>query len=116
MMPLHLPRRWNAVLIAGCCALLGGCAAVSRRVSAPGTVQLVTELGSSETADAALPPDAKPLGHFLKAEIAMNSGDQPVAMKEYELAVAADPTSALLRQRLAILYVRSNRQIGRAHV
>jgi tetratricopeptide (TPR) repeat protein len=67
------------------------------------------ELGSSQTTDETLPAEATAEGHFLKAEVAMNRGDQTVALEEYELAMAADPTSPLLRQRLAMLYVRANR-------
>ena len=66
-------------------------------------------MGASQTGQAELPSDTPAMGHFLKAEVALNQGDHDVATKEYELAVAADPTSALLRQRLAMLYVRDNR-------
>jgi tetratricopeptide (TPR) repeat protein len=109
MMPLRLSCMWNSVLVTGCCLLLAACAAVQRRISLHGQFPWATEMGSSQFATAQLPPEAAAEGHFFKAEIAMNRGDQAVALNEYELAVKADPGSPLLRQRLAMLYVRANR-------
>ncbi|HXQ20849.1 MAG TPA: tetratricopeptide repeat protein, partial [Candidatus Acidoferrales bacterium] len=109
-MQMHAPNaRRRVALIAGCCMLLGGCAAFQRNLSPKESFRLVPEMGPAEPAAAAIPPDAEAMGHFLKAEVALNEGDHDVATKEYELAVAADPISALLRQRLATLYVRANR-------
>src|SRR6185295_8120037 len=50
-----------------------------------------------------LTPAEKALGHFLKAEVAANQGDQDTALTEFEQAVQADPDSPLLRLRLATL-------------
>jgi len=49
---------------------------------------------------------ARPL---LQAQVALANGDYDVATAEYGGAVAADPSSAFLRTRLASLYVRDGR-------
>ncbi|TMA38405.1 MAG: tetratricopeptide repeat protein, partial [Deltaproteobacteria bacterium] len=60
-----------------------------------------------------LPPEAGSLGHFLRGEVAISRGDADRAIREFEQAVAADPDTALLRRRLATLYVRTG-QLERA--
>src|SRR5215510_13119989 len=110
MMQLHLPiRPGAAALITGCCVLLGGCAVLQRKVSPVEHFPWSAELGTSQPGSANVPAEATALGHFLKAELALNQGDHELATKEYERAVAHDPASALLRLRLATLYVRANR-------
>jgi len=100
---------WTATLVVGCSAALGGCSMFSKPLK-PGAFPWAVELGTSNIDETAkVPSEAGALGHFLKAELATNNGDHDVAMKEYEAAVAADPSSALLRQRLTMLYVRANR-------
>src|SRR5256885_4455337 len=54
-----------------------------------------------------LPPEAGALGHFLRGEVAISRGDVDAAVREFERAVVADPDTALLRRRLATLYVRT---------
>src|SRR5438093_1320439 len=57
----------------------------------------------------ALTPAEEALGHFLRAEVAANQGDQDTALTEIERAVADDPDSPFLRLRLATLYVRKGK-------
>ena len=109
-MQSHAPNRLkDAALIAGCCMLLGGCAVFHKKSTSPEKYPWAAEMGTADTATTPLPAEAAPMGHYLKAEVALTQGDYDIATKEYELAVVADPTSALLRYRLATLYVRANR-------
>jgi Tetratricopeptide repeat len=57
----------------------------------------------------ALTPAEKALGHFFKAEVAANQGDQDTALTELEQAVANDSDSPFLQLRLATLYVRKGK-------
>src|ERR1051326_4495217 len=110
MMLLHAPNQIErAALILGCCLLLGGCSVVRKSPQPLEAFPWETEMGTAEHGSATLPPEASAMGHYLTAEVALNQGDQEVARREYELAVAADPDSSLLRQRMAMLYVRANR-------
>ena len=56
-----------------------------------------------------LTPAEKALGYFLKAQVAIEQGDQDTALQELEQAVASDPDSPFLRLRLATLYVRKGK-------
>ncbi len=47
------------------------------------------------------------MGHFVTGEVALNDGNYEVALREYRAAVENDPTSPLLRLRLATLLVRT---------
>ena len=94
-MQMHTPNAHRRVaLIAGCCMLLGGCAAFQRKLSPKESFPWVTEMGPAEHATAAIPPDAEAMGHFLKAEVALNQGDHDVANKEYELVQKGGEYSA----------------------
>src|SRR5437762_3410730 len=99
----------SVVLITGCGVVLGGCAAIRHTLTPTPPFPWETEMGAAATESAALPPEAAAMGHFLAAEVALNQGDHETATKEYARAVAADPSSPLLRERLAALYVRANR-------
>jgi len=81
-------------LLAGCVALRGGL---------PTAPALFPVDGASE---------ARAMGHFLKAKIALDTGDYARATAEYENAVAADPDSIIPRMRLATLYVRAGDLLG----
>src|SRR3990170_3804622 len=109
-MQLRAPNRlWSAALIAGCVVLVSGCATVRKSISPLEQFPWATEMGAAQAGSTTLPAEAAAMGHFLTAEVALNQGDHDTAMKEYEAAVATDPASPLLRQRLAMLYVRANR-------
>src|SRR6266508_2783070 len=56
-----------------------------------------------------LTPAEKAPGHFLKAQVAIDQGDQDTALQELEQAVVNDPDSPFLRLRLATLYVRKGK-------
>jgi uncharacterized membrane-anchored protein len=45
------------------------------------------------------PDDAKPLGHFLRGQVALTQNDVPTAVKEFEKAIADDPSTPWLRLR-----------------
>ena len=61
-----------------------------------------------------VPLSAVALGQFLKGELALRAGDRDVALQAYEKAVAADPRTTRLRQRLAERYVQA-RPLPEAH-
>ena len=104
-MQSHAPKRLkDAAVIAGCGVLLGGCAVFRKDLSSPQPFPWTMEMGTAETVATPLPPEAAPMGHYFKAEVALTQGDYDVATKEYELAVAADPASPILHYRLATLY------------
>jgi len=84
----------SGVAIVGVLLVCSGCAGMRRLHGG--------EAGGS----AAASPDAAALGHFLKGEVALSQNDVDTATAEFERAVAADPDTPLLRQRLANLYVR----------
>jgi tetratricopeptide (TPR) repeat protein len=86
-----------AVLGVLCVALplLASCARM-RRLPAPAPIRIVDEV-----------PEARAMGHFLKAKVALDAGDYDTAIKEYENVIAADPKATLPRLRLANLYVRA---------
>src|ERR1700733_8379350 len=67
----------------------------------------VNPFGGAPAVD--IPDDAKAMGAFLKAEVAMNEGDRDEALTQYEEAVKYDPHSPELRVQLATMYVRSGR-------
>ena len=67
------------------------------------------ELGAAEEGSTVLSQEDRALGYFLRAEMAMNDGNRQLATENYEKAIALDPKSQLLRQRLGFLYVRGQR-------
>src|SRR5262245_52318749 len=75
--------------------LVSGCAAVRNRLL-PGSLGPPVEV----------PEEAKPLGHFLRGQVALSHNDVASAVKEFEQAIAEDPSTPWLRLRLAQLYVR----------
>ena len=90
-MQSHAPNRLkDAALIAGCCMLLGGCAVFHSKSTSPEKYPWAAEMGTADTATTPLPAEAAPMGHYLKAEVALTQGDYDIATKEYELAVVAE--------------------------
>ena len=86
--------------------LLGACAlhpAAPTRPPLHGWSPASTALTAEPTE---LTAEDRALGHFLKAQIALNQNAYDVALSEYELAVRDDPSTPMLRLRLATLYVR----------
>src|SRR5262245_53231012 len=81
-----------ATLVTGCSTL--------RRTIKPSEPPQVMELGAAETRKEPIPPESPALSHFLAGTLAMNRGDYDEASEQFEKSVAADPHSALLRQRL----------------
>ena len=79
--------------------LLSGCAGVRNRLLGGGVAGPPVEL----------PADAKPLGHFLRGQVALTQNDVPTAVKEFEKAIDEDPSTPWLRLRLAQLYIRQSR-------
>src|SRR6476659_311639 len=79
--------------------LLSGCAGVRNRILGGGVAGPPVEV----------PEDAKPLGHFLRGQIALTQNDVPTAVKEFEKAIDEDRATPWLRLRLAQLYVRQGR-------
>ena len=67
------------------------------------------ELGAAETRQEPQPPETPALAHFLAGTLAMNGATRRRRRAQFEKAVAADPHSAMLRQRLAAIYVRQGR-------
>src|SRR5262249_59915196 len=57
----------------------------------------------------AVPPDAVPMGQFVRGEWALQRDDRDTAVDAFEKAVAADPNTPMLRLRLATLYVRTGK-------
>ena len=53
-----------------------------------------------------IPAEAKALLHFSKGQMLLAQGEFNQALPEFEAAVAADPTNAFLRHRLATLLLR----------
>src|SRR5690349_1155587 len=51
-------------------------------------------------------PKVAAMGDFLTGEVALNDGNYDVGLRSFRSAVAHDPESPLLRQRLAMLLVR----------
>ena len=51
-------------------------------------------------------PKVAAMGDFVTGEVALNDGNYDVGLKAFRAAVAHDPESPLLRQRLAMLLVR----------
>ena len=93
---------------------LAGCSAIHRRVNPDQPLQVI-ELGAAETRRESAPPETPALAHFLAGTLAMNGGDDKEATAQFEKAVAADPHSAMLRQRLAAIYVRAGKFFHRVH-
>src|SRR6185295_12860732 len=87
---------------------LTSCTMVRRQVHSGEPLQ-VMELGAAETRKEPIPPESAAMSHFLAATLAMNRGDYDEASDQFEQSVAADPHSAMLRQRLAAIYVRRGR-------
>src|SRR5262245_3436550 len=81
-------RMWPRVAAVSVLAavLASGCAGVRQRLLGPGVT------GATE-----LPEDAKPLGHFLRGQMALTQNDVPVAVQEFEKAIAEDPSTPWLR-------------------
>src|SRR6185503_6025854 len=79
--------------------LLSGCAGVRHRLLGGGMSGPPVEV----------PEDAKPLGHFLRGQVALTQNDVPTAVKEFEKAISEDPSTPWLRLRLAQLYIRQSR-------
>src|SRR5215470_16913686 len=79
--------------------LVSGCAGVRQRLLGIGSLGAPVEL----------PDDAKPLGHFLRGQVALTQNDVPTAVTEFEKAIDEDPSTPWLRLRLAQLYVRQGR-------
>lgn len=96
------------MLVGGLAATLAGCSIIPRRAT-PGTAPQVIELGAAETRTEPASPETPALAHFLAGTLAMNEGDQDEAAKQFEQAVAADPNSAVLHERLAAIYVRQGK-------
>ncbi len=53
-----------------------------------------------------VPVTAKAHAHFIQGQLYLTDGNLSGALKEYELAIRADPSNAFLRLRLATLYLR----------
>src|SRR5262245_46507575 len=84
-------RRYRlAAVLAVSMLTASGCAGLRQRI-AP-----ARNLG----APVALPPEARPLGHFFTGEMALAQNDPERALREFEAAVAADPDTPMLRLRL----------------
>src|SRR5580658_4454570 len=109
--------RWSgkaklAALIAAC-ALCSACASLqTSHPAAPN--DLSTNAAADDSAFGGipfvtLPPDARVMSEFLKAEVASNEGDRKNALIFYEGASQADPHDAQLRLKLASMYVRDGR-------
>ncbi|MEO8601552.1 MAG: tetratricopeptide repeat protein [bacterium] len=99
----------HRIIVIGALAVsLAGCSAF-RRHSDAGEPGDMIELGASEMRIEPEPADAGAYGAFLVGTIALQSGDQEAATTAFEQAVAADPRAAILRQRLAALYVRQGK-------
>src|SRR5262245_20590193 len=100
---------FKALVLGGCVLFLGGCSYFRRPVSPTQNFPWETEMGAAEVLTEHADPDAEPLAHYLAAQLDINDGDYDGATHEYELAVAGDPQSAMLRRELAKLYIRANR-------
>src|SRR5262249_26244750 len=89
----------NAAALVLALATASGCAAVRPRWLG----------GSSLGTPVKIPPNAVPMGEFLRGEVALQQNDIDTAVDAFEKAVRADPDTPMLRLRLAILYVRNGR-------
>jgi len=94
-------------------ALFAGCtSAVSVPKGAPGeavTEQPAPFAGKEKTE---VPVSAKAYAHFIQGQLYLTEGNFSEAIKEYELAVRADPSNAFLRLRLATLHLRQGQLDG----
>jgi tetratricopeptide (TPR) repeat protein len=97
-----------SILVVLCCAV--GCALPAKVPLPRPTLNGWSPATAALTAEpTVLSPEEKALGHFLKGQIALNQNDYDEALSEYEAAVAEDPSTPMLRLRLATLYVRKGK-------
>src|SRR6516164_1622301 len=96
----------NILLLGALLLRLAGCSTANKSIS-QSTAPEAAPFGGAGKAQ--IPPEAAAMGNFLKAQVAMNAGDHDEALKDYELAAQADPSSSKLRVKLATLYVRQGR-------
>src|SRR5215469_1817306 len=90
-----------SVALIGCSRMSSGSQAEPLR-----TVSVGGESPFGNAPAVEIPPDARAMGAFLRAEVAINEGDRDEALKGFAQAVQYDPNNAALRVRLATLYVR----------
>ncbi len=94
-------------------ALLSGCApSVSGPQETPSETvreQPAPFAGKEKTE---IPKSAKAHAHFIQGQLYLTEGNLSGAVKEYELAIRADPSNAFLRLRLATLYLRQGQLDG----
>jgi len=96
----------NILLLGALLLGLAGCSTANKSIS-QSTAPEAAPFGGAGKAQ--IPPEAAAMGNFLKAQVAMNAGDHDEALKDYELAAQADPSSSKLRVKLATLYVRQGK-------
>src|SRR5205085_9594004 len=94
------------LIIAGL-LLAAGCGPIRRTLPAPpGDLQWNPQQGMLPGRAAPVDPKVAAMGDFITGEVALNDGNYDVGLKAFRSAVANDPESPLLRQRLAMLLVR----------
>ena len=87
--------------------LVSGCApsgSASKGIPAETVREYLAPFAGKEKTE--VPGSAKAEAHFMKGQLYLTEGNLAGALKEYELAVRADPSNAFLRLRLATLYLR----------
>jgi len=93
-------------LIAGL-VLVAGCGPVRHMPTSPSPdLEWNAQVGVLPGRGTAVDPKVAAMGDFVTGEVALNDGNYDVGLKAFRSAVAHDPQSPLLRQRLAMLLVR----------
>ena len=94
------------LMIAGL-ALAAGCGPVRRAASgSPAGLAWNPKGDRPLVRQTQIDPKTAAMGDFVVGEVALNDGNYDVGLKAFRAAVAHDPESPLLRQRLAMLLVR----------
>jgi len=95
------------VLIVACLWLPACASRQAAPAKAPEAVAQPRPFGG--VAPVPIPSEARAMADFLKAQVAASYNDRAEALRDYEATVNADPHNAVLRVKLATLYVRQSR-------
>src|SRR5689334_9477145 len=98
--PTSMRRSACAAVLTASMILVSGCAGLRYR-GIPGTDLIGPRVEPTK--------DARAMGAFLRGQLALERDDPEAALPAFEEAVAADPGTAMLRVRLASLYVRAGK-------
>ena len=97
--------RTRAFLLVVAVAALSACAPMrAPRPEVP--ARLGPSISPATAARLGVTAEDQAMSHFLRGEVALQNGDDDVALAEFEAAARLDPEETRLRGRLASLYVK----------